>query len=189
MCTYISLITSPDADLRTVADCARRAGFRSRWAPAENASLQRQLPGKLIHCGAHVGAPESGCDCGTALVKCHAAEKAAREPSEGQIRKMRRRGWTAARFERWHAQVTAETPVEGLRALELERWIAFLTELARDSTVRPVGLLVHEYAGDLEVESIPIRARHNLELATLTAALDAGLEPDAYYEIVAGARD
>jgi hypothetical protein len=184
MCTFISLLTSVHADPKTLRACIQQAGFHLQ--AAQHVGLQRQLPDRLLFTGAGVGAPESGCDCGTALVRYEPSEHVSLEPKAAKIRKLRRRGWSAARFAKWHAQLTAELPPRAEnRGDELGKWVALLTHLAADATIRPVGLFLHEYCGDLETEPITVRARCSVRMAHLAAALDAGLEHDVYYELVA----
>src|SRR6266478_2501826 len=98
------------------------------------------------------------CDCGTALAVSGATERAAerrREGIEHKLDRLRRKGWSRNRIERWLAQVEADqdrhTKAKGDKAAnEAHEWREWLRHALEEVRVEHVGLLVDDYDGLLD---------------------------------------
>lgn len=106
---------------------------------------------------------EKACDCGTALGSARESPLVRADLGK-QVAKLRRKGWSETKIERWkrdrrkseddqNRRFHAEA--ERLRS-DTETWLALLGELLASREVRSVGVLLHWYAGSLEDERIEL---------------------------------
>jgi len=98
------------------------------------------------------------CDCGTALASSGTTERAAERKREGiehKLDRLRRKGWSRNRIERWLAQVEtdydrhAKAKAE-VAANEAREWCEWLRHALQEVRVEHVGLLVDDYDGLLD---------------------------------------
>ena len=129
--------------------------------PQSNPALEAQLlPGErlLLTTAGH-------CDCGTALgalARDPALLERRRRSDERKEATLRRRGWGAARIQRWRHQ--REIPGSGHDPLaELIDWERLLSALLSQPRTPFVGLLLHCYGGGLD-EPIALQGRDTLPL-------------------------
>jgi hypothetical protein len=174
---YVSLLVDsgvPDHDVREVV-----TAFHFNFRPMVNRFLRKQFPGYTFYSRAG-----PFCDCGVAIARPEGPAATEQMVSAAKIRKLRRRGWTAARFAKWEAQrVSVTEATRASRVEELARWEGFLTRLVHRCAPAPVGVLLHEYTGTLEEDKIRVSGRETMRVGSLHPALAAGLVPDVCYEI------
>ncbi|MFM7361523.1 MAG: hypothetical protein ACKO8I_07160 [Cyanobacteriota bacterium] len=129
--------------------------------PQSNPALEAQLlPGErlLLTTAGH-------CDCGTALgaLERNAALLERRLRSEERREaSLRRRGWSAARIQRWRLQQQNPGSGHDPRA-GLTDWEWLLNSLLSQPRTPYVGLLLHWYRGGLD-EPIALQGRETLPL-------------------------
>jgi hypothetical protein len=98
------------------------------------------------------------CDCGTALAVSGTTERVAERKREGvehKLDRLRRKGWSQNRIERWLAQVEADQDRHAKAkaddaANEAREWRDWLHHALEEVRVEHVGLLVDDYDGLLE---------------------------------------
>jgi hypothetical protein len=88
------------------------------------------------------------CDCGTALGAAHRAALRKEEFIERKLDRLRRKGWSGNRVERWLAQVEADAKATAERhANEARAWHGWLRHALKDVGIGHIGLLVDDYGG------------------------------------------
>ena len=153
MC-YILSATLP----RTIEPDDIRLGFEDliHLSPLSNPSVQSVLDADENYYGltAHY------CDCGTALGSALLFNRHRSPDPKRQVDKLKRKGWSDSKIERWlQEKAKAVTKLERQRVTaaqdlrpEVERWFSFLHYATRVSPY--FGILLHEYRGDIERETI-----------------------------------
>ena len=148
MCTFVLGTLPASAPLKNL----ERDFFRFTEVKAGSVASVLQ-PGELF--GRMTG---RHCDCGTALGSAGKIDRAAernREGIEHKLYRLRRKGWSRARIDRWlaqveadqdrHAKAKADDAAQGARAWR--DWLHHALEAVR---VEHVGLLVDDYDGLLD---------------------------------------
>ena len=148
MCTFVFGTLPANAPVERL----KRGFFRfKRIAPGPLASLVQPTE--------WLGRITSGhCDCGTSLAVSAGKDRAAERQQEGidhKVDRLRRKGWSRNRIERWvmqveadrdrHAKAKAEKNAEDAR--EWREWLRYALEEVR---VEHVGLLVDNYDGGFD---------------------------------------
>jgi len=92
---------------------------------------------------------EKGCDCGTGIGS-RAPESDEPRPLEPEIAKLRRKGWSESRIERWRHEKTALrdntwAPLDRKGQRDIDVWVAILRECAESRDVQSVGLIVRSF--------------------------------------------
>ena len=98
------------------------------------------------------------CDCGTALAISGITDRATERKREGiehKLDRLRRKGWSRSRIERWLAQVEADRDRHAkakaeVAANEARAWCDWLHDALEEVRVEHVGLLVDDYDGLLD---------------------------------------
>jgi hypothetical protein len=98
------------------------------------------------------------CDCGTALAVSNTSRRAAerkRASVEHKLDRLRRKGWSCNRIERWLAQVEADQDRHARAkaddaAYEAREWREWLRHALEEVRVEHVGLLVDDHDGLLD---------------------------------------
>ncbi len=98
------------------------------------------------------------CDCGTALAASGATKRAAERTREGiehKLDRLRWKGWSRNRIERWLVQVEADQDRHAQAKAEVvtneaREWCEWLRHALEDVRVEHVGLLVDDYDGLLD---------------------------------------
>ncbi|MFM7362894.1 MAG: hypothetical protein ACKO25_13960 [Cyanobium sp.] len=161
MCHFISAVLPGSADLSALEGVMARHGraLKSQSNPFLEAQL---LPGErlLLTTAGH-------CDCGTALGALErnaALLERRRRSDERKEATLRRRGWSAARIQRWRHQ--RQNPGFGLHAqAAVTDWERLLAALLSQPRTPYVGLLLHWYGGGLD-EPVALQGREALPLCT-----------------------
>lgn len=182
MCHFITATLPRGADADAAAAIARRHG--RVWVPCENPHVISQLgtgEGYFFTTSGH-------CDCGTAVGSLARPQLPRRKP-EKQVPKLRRKGWSEAKIQRWldekhgtekRRAAEAEARV-GNPPFEAEMWVSLLRDLLAELVVDHVGLLLHMYCGGLETEPIHLLRSRSVEPPELTVDLLLQAEEDVLY--------
>jgi len=157
--------------------------------------LAQLKPGETYH-----RLTRAACDCGTALGSlAFGTEGRGRTDGnlERKMKKLRDKGWSQAKIERWLSQhekaddrrrKAADEATLRLREggmFTARRWIEVLAELVSSGYASSVGLLIHWYSGTVEGERIVITKRQPVSLAKVNAEFMMNMEHDVLYEFAA----
>lgn len=186
MCLFIT------ATLPAVVDVTA-APFRSDGLLFEalaNASVQRRLgPDER-----YFRATASACDCGTPLgAGAPSTRVVGRRDRRAAV--LRRKGWSEAKLRRWREDQERvgerDRRVAEARArlgdLDLAAWQTRLAAILGASAAH-VGLLLHQYRGELATEVIALRGQRVVPQGDATVELLRDLEEDVLYRFVARRR-
>ncbi|HEX7858880.1 MAG TPA: hypothetical protein VF773_00995 [Verrucomicrobiae bacterium] len=182
----IAVILPKSADLELLIPIARE---HHRALRAFN---NRQLSSQLGPEVASFVTATGHCDCGTPLGSGNreAARNATSATSEErQLAILRRKGWSAAKIERWLEQ-KAGVAVRSERVRRdhdqhetpaATEWVSFIQAMVASGGTSSVGLHLHNYGGDYELEEIRIGGRRSLRAAELDADYLLRIEEDVVY--------
>ena len=179
MCHYITAALPAGVDLKSLKPILK--AHRQVLRPAENRFVQEQLPAGAQY----LSCTSKHCDCGTALGWLHLQDERTAPP--GDEAKLRRKGWSEARIQRWSAErARAEEKVEravaaGTPHEEAERWAAFLRAVLKWGEAEWFGLLLHWYRGDAETERIHFADTVQVASAEVDADSILRLREDVFY--------
>lgn len=137
------------------------------------------------------------CDCGTALGILRQERRS--RPDEDEIdevlaresAKLRKKGWSAARIQRWleskwtiheRSERQAGQRVESHWRPDADRWLTFLREALRSGAASRAGILVHWYDGTIEHERFPLLNRLELDVAPVATDDLLEMKSDTLYE-------
>jgi hypothetical protein len=135
------------------------------------------------------------CDCGTALGIDATAERLAerkRESIEHKLARLRRKGWSDNRIERWLAQVQGDQErharVQAVGATtEAREWRDWLHLALEQVRVEHVGLLVDYYDGFLEdayaADEKPIPLVRNVRLQDVDEVFLENMDKGVLYRV------
>jgi hypothetical protein len=185
MCHFITCTLPAGADVAVAASIA--AGYGRAWQPLDNPSVRASLDAdetQFLTTRGH-------CDCGTPLGAARRGGARSLEAlvDERHLARLRKRGWSAAKIERWTGdRRKAEAKRRRAResdddATSLESWARLLRDLAGSPGVGSVGLLLHAYAGDLADETVAIRRVETIRAAELEPGVLANVEEDVLYRV------
>jgi hypothetical protein len=159
MCHYITLVVG-GAEEGDVDRAMRRHGRVARAFRVE--SIQTVLrPNETQYLTTNT------CDCGTAL------DRGRLPPTDHKagVAKLRERGWSQSKVDRWLNDKIKAAEREGTRAGQrIEFWTGVLQEFRTNPSVSTVGLLLHSYSGAMvnevfDVKRTELGARQSLESA------------------------
>ena len=188
MCIFITATLPPDASIEAVRAVFERHG--RRLDEVENQNVLEQLPsGERYFC-----TTSGHCDCGTALGSTFAfAETSPRTDDISQkILKLRRKGWSEAKIQRWveqdrrnreqdqRARIARES--YALESGEIVDWVALIREIMATGQSSSVGLLVHWYSTSPEQEAVDLRERVRLAADSITEEDLLRMRHDTVYE-------
>ena len=182
MCHFITATLPAGADVDAAREVARR--YRRGWEELENPHVARQL----AEGERYFMTVRKGCDCGTELGSAGAGPPAAPDLA-AEVAKLRKKGWSETKIERWLAE---KGKTAGRRArLDAERakpgadaqsWADLLHELASLPGASGVGVLLHWYSGHVESERIRFRVEE-VGADELSAERLVRIEEDVLYRI------
>ena len=163
MCTFISLVLNADADRKQVEGTTSRLGFRFEEAP-----LVQGMPIDLRHL-VHDGVQ---CDCGTHLGNGRVAST---DDDDKTIETLRKKGWGAAKIERWKAQRRdaesknrrADKDRERNAQKELAGWTRLLRALLATPNVNEVGIMHDDYASGPGYDKLDLTVEPTQSIRTL----------------------
>lgn len=179
MCHFVTAVLPAGAPHVTLDAIARR--HNRQLQPQPNPSLSTQIgPERRVFL-----TTLAPCDCGTVIGSAHARARAAPD-WHSEARRLRKRGWSAAKVARALAQkqehaVGNDQSYAEASAAECNHWLGLLSE-ALKSVVNEFGLLLHNYSGPL-AEDIVLLGR---EIVPVNAAPEtlAQMREDVLYVFV-----
>jgi hypothetical protein len=152
----------------------RAVTSRLTLSPVDNRSLAPYLePGERVF-----STTTGHCDCGTFLGSKRAP--VAPRPLDGELEKLRKKGWSEAKIARWKSTQgprTAESRAD-TSAHEREAWQRFL------DVAPPLGILLHTYSGPL-TGRIEIARVERVARAIADDAFLGAIEEDVIYRVTA----
>jgi len=184
MCRFNTAFLPGSADLETAAAIFQKhfVGFN----PVNNPRvLAQRPPGEVFILTASSGK----CNCGTPLGSRDHRQSETQAELDRQIAKLRKRGWSAAKIERWQEQKqTAEQKRQRVEhgyaesvTPHLNQWINLITELLHSGTTERVGLLLH-WGHDVEDGGFEIERQEWVRLQDLTVEHLLHLEEEVLYQ-------
>ena len=143
--------------------CLRRRRTRRLSAPSWRLTIlafdtihNPHIDSQLEPTERYVRVTRGHCDCSTMLGSLHA-----RQPKERDIAKLRRKGWSDTKIQRW-----LQSKEHGVRApatpqgeLTRDEWMAFLRDALDEGSVPYLGLMMHWYRRSPEDEQIHVARR------------------------------
>ncbi len=183
MCHFITMIlpaSAPSPSLRRLADVHALA-----LTPYANPSIDSQL----IHGEYAFYATRAACDCGTELGAGGTSEPPEAGSSlDPDATRLRRKGWSDAKIDRWIQQKTVASRNRARRARThgtpetpgAADWARFLGD-ALATGIDRVGLMLHWYKGDVRTEEIRFQ-RETVAANEISTALLRSIEEDVLYE-------
>lgn len=177
MCHYITAVLPASANAEALAPIMEKYGRQLR--PQPNSSIEEQL-----RAGERYFFTTRGpCDCGTALGALVGAEKSIeqrKEAVEKEEQKLRRKGWSQAKLERWRTQKQGHR-ARPRRSDEPTEWVALVNDILNSRHTSSFGLLLHWYNGPLEGR-IQLSARNVVKLVQVSPELLGRMQEDVLYE-------
>jgi hypothetical protein len=185
MCHFITATVPHNADLKQVR--AVIATHKHGFQQLANPHLQPQLPPD----DQYLGLTRKMCDCGTVL-GCLSQSEGKAVPEAREREKLRRKGWSPARIERWVAEreragekrARDRGQAQEQRMAEAQGWIDFLRALLSTKGVAHVGLLLHWYRSAPEDERFAIQWTEKIRVDEATAEGLMRIEEDVLYLFV-----
>jgi hypothetical protein len=183
MCHYVTAVL-PELVAPPSAQAAAEA-HQLRFEPVANAFVG----GQLRRGEGYFRLGTGQCDCGTPL-GARSAAPADDPPSDRELAKLRKKGWSAAKIERWLGErrlardrrARKNAAHDASLGPALEGWVAFLRAVLEAGDVASVGLLLHWYRGGVDSERIRLASRRGVPLRELSADLLLGIEEDVLYD-------
>ena len=150
MCHFITATLPKTAPIAALDALARKLGRQFR--PLANPAVLAQLPSG----SAYFFTTLSHCDCDTAMGS--ASRAAARAPDWGQEKaKLVKKGWSAAKISRAMEQRQQSDLTKQVAQEKADRSLpasleGFVSGILASGLTPEVGLLLHDYRGDLDEE-------------------------------------
>lgn len=186
MCQFITAIFPSDADTPELAALFRAHGRTCSAYVSVSLAMQ-------------IGSTESSyittvghCDCGTPLggasTDAAAGSGDGRDARDIEIARLRRKGWSQSKIERSlvqrdEAKARPRTPRRGDQLqMGLDGWCALIREALALPRTAYIGLLHHDYSGDINDEEIALQERQVIRASGLDEAKLASMHVDTIYE-------
>ncbi len=173
MCHFITATMAPQGDEASVRRLAKASLLQ--WDPIEHLGVQASLAsGERYYL-----TTSRSCDCGTEIglaLRSESALPSQQRDFSRDIRNLKKKGWSAAKIDRWMEQSKADTARKHQEAanrlsgqhLELQRWVQFIASVLDGGHAQWIGILLHWYSGDIATESIDAGNRRWLSRRELT---------------------
>ena len=159
--------------------------YGRRLVPLENGDVRRHLSSGEQH----FYTTRYDCDCGTVLGSAHDRPDSSPRDLSRKADRHRRSGWSEAKIERWleqcrkadarYQEQLSERDRE--RCNRVEDWLALISLIVTNKSTPYLGLLLHDYSGPLDSESIRITERRTISTRDLTHADLEGMVEDVIY--------
>lgn len=186
MCLFITATLPRNASLNCVAPIfeAHRLSFKK----ISNPYVLNQL-----HAGdVYVSTTTSHCDCGSVLGSLNRRNKDETEDHEHELKKLRRKGWSEAKIQRWLEQkeqtkekhLREDEALAGRNTPVARDWAEFISELLGSRCTDRIGILLHFYHTGVDSERVKILGKEKVKLEELTPKLLMGMREDVVYEFV-----
>lgn len=180
MCRFITAAVPADIDLPAVKPLLDKYGMS--FKEVRNSFVESQLEGDR-----YARVTGSVCDCDTVLGSVSAqGEVQTKATVSGDIEKLKKKGWSQHKIERWLAEKSGATDrhQEADRSksvAELAQWREFISVMLLDKSTNRLGLLIHMYSGSLEDEQIQIKRINRISLSEQFENSLLEMEEDVLY--------
>ncbi|PQO27150.1 hypothetical protein [Blastopirellula marina] len=186
MCQFNTATMSPGGNEELVRGLAKQA--RLKWEPLGNVFIAKQLePGET-----YFFTTWGMCDCGSEVgsAQHETAPNGELGDLSRELKKLRQRGWSETKIERWLAQqkqdrVRKKAEWEARHQTtreELERWIEFVRCVLEQDAARWIGVMHHFYNHRIESAKITL-TRQWIRLDQVSPEELQGLKPDVLLTI------
>lgn len=182
MCQFITAFLPESANLKAVAAVfdKHKVGFKQ----IDNPHVLAQVPPGEVF----ILTTRGWCDCGTPLGSQARNRTPTQREMDHRISKLRKRGWSQARIERWQEQKQMEEQkrqrAEQAHAEnatpQLLHWITFISDLLHSKQTDRVGLLLH-WGHDLEEGRFEIERQESVRLQDLSVEHLLHIQDDVLY--------
>ena len=182
MCRFITAVLSADTSLQASKPLLDK--YEMSFKEIKNSFVEAQLDGDR-----YVRATRSPCDCNSALGSAHGQHEAAKVVTHfADIDKLRKKGWSHHKIERWLAEKSGslerhQQQDQSKNHAELTQWREFIRDLLSEGFTERLGLLLHMYTGRLEDEQIQIKRIECLPLSEQFETALQTMEPDVLYMV------
>lgn len=182
MCHFITAVASSSVDPGKLDETARR--YRCRCIPCENPFVTKQLSPKERYFVMTAGV----CDCGTVLGSRTVIDDR-HSAMQLKLDSFQRKGWSAAKIERWKAQqdaiqdrqVRVAHQRDASAAMYAEGWVQLITAMLDEAHLDEFGLLLHTYRGSPESEGIDLSNQRRVCRAALSTDVILDFEEDVLH--------
>lgn len=184
MCLYITAALPRSAKIDRVAPIFET--YKLSFETISNPYVLKQLhPGDV-----YISTTSHHCDCGSVLGSLGGRDEDEPEGYEHELKKLRRKGWSEAKIQRWLEQKGRESEKHARKDADRARvntphaqhWIDFISAVLNSKCTERVGVLLHFYHMDVEGERIKIARTVRVRLEELTPRLLMEMEHDVVYE-------
>lgn len=129
------------------------------------------------------------CNCNTALGSARKHKDRKLHDFEAEMRKLKNRGWSASRIERWKSEkvrstARAEDQRQAPLSDELKHWIGLIDELLTSCSVERFGLVFGMDHGLTAKADFPVKRVETIKLSALTSEKLSHLDEDVLYQFV-----
>ncbi|MEQ1513028.1 MAG: hypothetical protein ABL934_10160 [Lysobacteraceae bacterium] len=180
MCRFITAILPKAADIAEASAVFREHGRACHVYVS--ASLAAQIGNAESICHTTAG----HCDCGTPLGStATGAASDDRGTREIEVARLRRKGWSESKIARMLVQrdeAGARPRAPGQGQTSLGEWCALIHAVLASPRITYVGLLIHEYRGDINDEEVALQGRQTVRAKDLDEATLASMRDDTIYE-------
>lgn len=176
MCQFNTIVLPANTSLEKL----RPLFIRHQFTPLQvyNDSLQRQLPGKLF-----IISPKNQCDCGSVVASAK-RQTAAGIQTGKEIEKLRAKGWSETKIKNHLASKSKANSTKNEDAdIERANWDGLIKSILASTLVKSIGILAHDYSGNISMEVITIESNVKINLHEFLPQQLDGFRLDMYYEI------
>ena len=164
--------------------------FGLQFVDCKNDFIHAQLDSKEHY----IAKVSKYCDCGTPLGswnKEHVKSiQRAQRSQEAEIEKLKKKGWSAAKIERFLTNRDKNNEKRGLSSQQqyekatedIQQWVNFINQLLSKTSIETFGLLLHFYSGSIENERIKI-SRKQVAFNDLLDKILIEMDEDTLYLI------
>ena len=175
MCTYIAAVLPAGTDAKATGELFKKHDLG--FYPIHD------RPPAISKDQLYVLTFTQNCDCGTVLGRGYIRNPHPKEP-ESEIPKLRKKGWSDAKINRWLEDKTRKADPHDTRSEEeLARWMATIQDIVTSGITTSLGLFVHFYNEGYDADII--KRVERVKLMDLSPELLLGLADDTLYEFIA----
>ena len=176
MCQYITITLPKETKLDEIQPLFDQFEMSQRLI--HNSHLQAQLKSDDYY----INTTSRMCDCDSVIASNsqHLNEK---EKYASDIRRMKKKGWSETKINRWIEQKENSGRNEELKK-DNERWQRFLRELLTVDQIGKVGVLIHWYDLGLEDEPIDLKEKRKIKINDVEEDTLENMEYDVLYEFI-----
>lgn len=175
MCYYLIATLPSDANINSLKPIIER--HQMGFDVLENKNLSNQLPkGERLFL-----ATKNYCDCDT-VIGCD-TNKPETDNFEGEIQKLRQKGWGEAKIQRWKNEKSISVEIDiREQDRELNNWYDFIYEALKGNKTSYVGIIKHYYRDTVELENFEVTDIREVRIIGIKPKYLRKVEDDVYYK-------